>query len=70
MSTKAKGAMRTQLVDGASCTVVSGTHKGKGGTISDINTSKTGHVTLTVTQHSGVRFKTLARNVEIVSMVK
>jgi hypothetical protein len=32
----------------------------------DINTIKTGHVTITVQQASGVRFKTLAKNVEVV----
>ncbi len=52
-----------KLKDGEYCEVVSGTHKGKAGTVGDINTSKTGHVTITVTQKNGVRFKTLARNV-------
>jgi ribosomal protein S4E len=50
---------------GAQCTVIAGTHKGKSGTIGDINTSKTGHVTITVTQANGDRFKTLGRNVEV-----
>ena len=50
--------------DGAHCTVVAGTHKGKSGTVRDVKTSKTGHVTLTVVQKSGERFKTLARNVQ------
>ncbi len=49
--------------DGAQCTVIKGTHKGKSGTVRDINTSKTGHVTITVVQLNGERFKTLARNV-------
>jgi ribosomal protein S4E len=49
--------------DGASCEVIAGTHKGKSGTVRDINTSKTGQVTITVVQKNGVRFKTLARNV-------
>jgi hypothetical protein len=31
--------------------------------VSDINMSKSGHVTITVTQANGIRFKTLARNV-------
>jgi len=53
------------LKDGVSCQVVSGSHAGKSGTVSDIKTSKTGHVTITVTQPNGVRFKTLARNVVI-----
>ena len=43
--------------------VVAGSHAGKSGMASDFNTSKTGHVTITVTQDSGVRFKTLLRNV-------
>jgi ribosomal protein S4E len=53
------------LKDGAKCTVTAGTHKGKSGTVRDINTSKTGHLTITVVQADGVRFKTLARNVEV-----
>lgn len=53
----------TTLKDGDSCNVITGTHKGKSGIISDLNISKTGHITITVTQENGVRFKTLARNV-------
>lgn len=53
------------LRDGAQCTVINGTHKGKAGTVRDINTSKTGHVTMTVVQANGVRFKTLAKNVVV-----
>ena len=49
--------------DGAFCKVIGGTHKGKSGTITDIKTGKTGHVSITVVQSTGVRFKTLARNV-------
>ena len=45
------------------CKVTAGTHAGKSGTVSDINTSKTGSVTITVTQRNGERFKTLAKNV-------
>ena len=45
------------------CTVVAGTHKGKSGKVSDLHTSKTGHITITVTQDNGIKFKTLARNV-------
>lgn len=52
--------------DGDRCRVIGGTHKGKSGTIRDINTSKTGHLTITVVQANGDRFKTLARNVEVV----
>lgn len=44
---------------------VGGTHAGKSGTVTDIKTSKTGHVTITVVQKDGVRFKTLARNVVV-----
>ncbi len=51
--------------DGMRCRVVGGTHAGKSGTVADVKTSRTGHVTLTVVQAGGVRFKTLARNVEI-----
>ena len=55
----------TPLVDGAQCKVVGGTHAGKSGTVRDINTSKTGHITITVVQQDGVRFKTLAKNVVV-----
>lgn len=51
------------LKDGDHCKVVGGTHVGKSGTVTDIKTSKTGHVTITVVQKNGERFKTLARNV-------
>jgi len=49
--------------DGDLCSVVGGTHAGKSGVVRDINTSKTGHVTITVVQSNGERFKTLAKNV-------
>ena len=49
--------------DGDQCVVILGTHRGKSGTVRDVNTSRTGHVTITVEQADGVRFKTLARNV-------
>ena len=52
-----------ELSNGDYCCVVRGTHIGKSGTVQDINTSKTGHVTITVKQKNGERFKTLARNV-------
>lgn len=54
-----------ELKDGDSCAVVGGTHAGKAGTVRDIQTSKTGHVTITVVQENGERFKTLARNVVV-----
>jgi ribosomal protein S4E len=52
-----------QLQDGAKCKVIQGAHAGKTGTVTDINTSKTGVVTITVVQADGVRFKTLAKNI-------
>ena len=55
----------TEVSDGASCKVVAGTHRGKSGTVHDIKTSKTGHVTVTVVQADGERFKTLAKNVAV-----
>ena len=55
-----------KLKDGDQCEVIAGTHVGKSGTVRDINTSKTGHVTITVEQKNGVRFKTLGRNVAVV----
>jgi ribosomal protein S4E len=60
-----KAKQPDKLKDVAHCKVVGGTHEGKYGTVSDINTSKTGHVTITVVQPNGERFKTLAKNVII-----
>lgn len=54
-----------KLKDGDSCIVIAGTHKGKSGIVRDINLSKTGHITITVVQQNGERFKTLGRNVEV-----
>jgi ribosomal protein S4E len=54
------------LKDGSKCKVIAGTHKGKSGTVTDIKTSKTGFVTITVVQANKVRFKTLAKNVVVV----
>lgn len=51
------------LKDGDHCIVVNGTHKGRSGIVRDINTSKTGHITITMVQENGVRFKTLGKNV-------
>ncbi len=56
----------TNLEDGDKCIVTGGTHKGKSGTVRDINTSKSGHITLTVLQDNGIRFKTLGKNVTVV----
>jgi ribosomal protein S4E len=53
------------LKDGDKCKVVGGTHVGKSGIVRDIHTSKTGHVTITVEQKNGVRFKTLGKNVVV-----
>jgi len=53
------------VVDGARCKVVGGVHAGKRGTVTDIKTGKTGHVSITVVQSNGVRFKTLAKNVVV-----
>jgi ribosomal protein S4E len=58
-----KTASTSELKDGEHCLVVGGTHAGKNGTVTDIKTSKTGHVTITVVQANGERFKTLAKNV-------
>ena len=60
-----KNKENPSLRDGAACRVVAGTHKGKSGIVRDINTSKSGNVTITVVQHNGARFKTLARNVSL-----
>ncbi len=54
-----------KLKDGDQCTVVGGTHAGKSGTVRDVNMSKTGHITITVEQINGVRFKTLGKNVVV-----
>jgi ribosomal protein S4E len=55
------------LKDGDRCSVIGGTHKGKSGIVRDINTSKTGHLTITVVQDNGERFKTLAKNVVVLA---
>jgi ribosomal protein S4E len=60
---KTKPQTKTKLKDGAKCRVIGGVHVGKSGIVRDINTSKTGHVTITVVQADGERFKTLAKNV-------
>lgn len=54
-----------KIKDGDTCKVIAGTHAGKSGTVRDINTSKTGAITITVVQANGVRFKTLAKNVSV-----
>ena len=60
-----KSKQPNTVKDGARCKVIGGTHEGKHGTVTDINTSKTGHVTITVVQPDGERFKTLAKNVVV-----
>ena len=57
--------MAQALKDGTQVKVVAGTHKGKSGSATDIHTSKTGAVTMTVVRKNGGRFKTLAKNVEV-----
>lgn len=54
-----------KIKDGDFCKVIAGTHKDKSGFVQDINTSKTGHITITVLQKNGVRFKTLGKNVQL-----
>jgi len=58
------------LKDGDSCEVIAGTQKGKAGLVRDINISNTGHITITVAQANGLRFKTLGKNVIVVNNVK
>ena len=53
----------TGIKNGDRCTVIAGTHKGRSGVVQDLNTSTTGHLTITVLEDSGERFKTLAKNV-------
>nr|AUN35619.1 hypothetical protein [uncultured bacterium] len=65
-----KSKTTSKLKDGDQCTVVGGTHTGKSGTVRDINTSKTGHITITVEQKNGVRFKTLGKNVIVQAGIK
>lgn len=49
--------------NGDHCVVVDGRHMGRTGTVEDVNTSKTGAVTITVREASGERFKTLLKSV-------
>jgi ribosomal protein S4E len=60
-----KTSTTPKIKDGDLCKVIGGTHAGKSGTVRDLNTSKTGHITITVVQNNGVRFKTLAKNVAL-----
>ena len=63
---KAKKPAKSAIKDGDRCRVIGGTHKGKSGKATDLNVSKTGHLTITVVQAGGERFKTLAKNVQVV----
>jgi ribosomal protein S4E len=60
-----KGKPSGKLKDGAKCKVIGGAHAGKSGRVRDIETGKTGYVSITVVQSNGERFKTLAKNVVI-----
>ena len=60
-----KTKIAEKLKDGDQCKVIGGTHAGKSGTVRDIHSSKTGHITITVEQKNGVRFKTLGKNVVV-----
>jgi ribosomal protein S4E len=64
MTSKALPAT-SPIKDGDHCRVIGGTHKGKSGTIRDLNQSKTGQITITVVQANGERFKTLGKNVAV-----
>jgi ribosomal protein S4E len=61
-----KEKLQTPVIDGAQCKVISGVHAGKSGTVRDIKTGKTGHISITVVQSNGERFKTLAKNVIVI----
>lgn len=54
------------IQNGDRCRVISGVHTGKSGTVRDINTSKSGAVTITVVEEGGERFKTLLKNVQAI----
>jgi len=65
-----KSNASVKLIDGDQCKVIGGVHSGKSGTVRDINTSKTGHITITVGQKNGERFKTLGKNVVVLATTK
>ena len=60
-----KDTATRKLKDGDCCAVNGGTRRRQAGTVRDIKTSKNGHVTITVVQKNGERFKTLAKNVRV-----
>ena len=66
----AKAVEPVDVQDGDDCEVVAGTHAGKSGRVEDRKVSKTGHVTITVRQADGERFKTLARTVVVTRKAK
>jgi ribosomal protein S4E len=51
--------------DGDRCTVVAGRHAGKSGVVRDSHMSKSGHLSISVCQDDGTRFKTLAKSVVV-----
>ena len=63
MKTQSRG--KHTVADGARCEVIDGTHAGKSGTVRDVKTGRTGHVSITVVQANGERYKTLAKNVVV-----
>jgi ribosomal protein S4E len=56
---------RPDVKDGDRCTVVAGRHAGKSGIVQDAHLSKSGHLSISVCQDDGVRFKTLAKSVRV-----
>lgn len=54
---------KKRIISGDHCLVTGGTHKGKSGIAQDLHISKTGHLTLTIVQPNGEKFKTLGKNV-------
>ena len=54
------------IVDGVQCKVINGVHARKSGIVRDIKTGKTSHISITVVQSNGERFKTLAKNVVVI----
>ena len=65
MPTMTQNNTDIKLKSGDFCKVIAGTHKDKSGFVQDIKTSKTGHITITLLQKNGVRFKTLGKNVKV-----
>ena len=58
-------AQAPDVNNGDRCIVAVGRHKGKSGIVEDRHVSKAGHVTISVRQDDGVRFKTLAKSVTV-----